>query len=377
MGNPVRERCYRCFRPNTLCFCQEIPRIQNLTDVLILQHVAERFHPFNTARVVQLSLERCQLIVAHNRQFGQRDLPILPGAGLLYPDPAAPEIEQLTAEDRPRQIVIVDGTWHQAKTIVRDVPQLAALPRFRLAPVQPGQYRIRREPELHSLSTLEATVYALQANEPDTDGLDQLLTAFHRMVDKQLGQMSDRALRQLAPGPRPRFVPQLFWKGRDPLVVAYGEATPFIAGQIASAQRPVIWCARRLGTDESFTSYLQPLNALPESVRAHMRVPLDRVVPTLSESEFRAAWQQFLTPRDTLIVFNDRTCRLLENIGAGRPPSLAIKAIFRAWRQDFRTLEELLTAEGLAIPEQLSLTRAEHRLAMTQLLAEHLRRLAQ
>lgn len=373
----MRERCYRCFRPTPLCFCLEIPRIENLTDVLILQHVGERFHPFNTARVVQLSLERCQLIVDHNRQFGRRDLPILPGARLLYPDPDAPEVDHLAAADRPRQIVIVDGTWHQAKTIVRDVPQLAALPRFRLAPAQPGQYRIRREPDLHSLSTLEATVLALQALEPNTAGLDQLLSAFHRMVDKQLSQMSDRALRQLAPGLRPRFVPHLFWKGDATLVVAYGEATPYVPGHPASAQRPVSWCARRLATDESFTCYLQPLDTLPESVRAHMRVRSDGGAPTLSESEFLAAWQQFLTPRDTLIVFNDRTCRLLENIGAARPPSLALKAVFRAWRRDFRTLEELLTAEGLAIPEQLNLTRAEHRLEMTRLLTEHLRRLAQ
>ena len=37
------------------CFCEAIPQIDNRTDVLILQHVGERFHPFNTARIVQKS----------------------------------------------------------------------------------------------------------------------------------------------------------------------------------------------------------------------------------------------------------------------------------------------------------------------------------
>jgi DTW domain-containing protein YfiP len=366
-----------------LCFCQDIPQIRNVTDVLILQHVGERYHAFNTARVVQLALERCQLIVDHNRRFGQRALPIQPDAGLLYLDPTAPELTRLSAADRPRQIIIVDGTWHQAKTIVRDVPQLAALPRFRLAPTQPGQYRIRREPDLQSLSTLEATVYALQALEPETIGLEQLLTAFHRMVDKQLGQMSERALRQLAPGPRPRFVPHLFRTGSDPLVVAYGEATPRVVGQPVSRPRPVSWCARRLGTQDSFACYLESSQSLPDFVRAHLRIPLRSDVPprsdvpTLTDEEFRAAWQQFLQPRDNLIVFHEKTCGLLDSIGAIRPRSLAIKAVFRAWRRDFRTMEELLVAEEIAIPEQLDATRAEHRLAMTLRLTEHLRSLAQ
>ena len=53
---PQRDRCYGCFRPKSACFCAAIPRIGNQTDVLILQHVRERFHPFNTARMVQRAL---------------------------------------------------------------------------------------------------------------------------------------------------------------------------------------------------------------------------------------------------------------------------------------------------------------------------------
>jgi hypothetical protein len=278
--------------------------------------------------------------------------------------------------DQPRQIIIVDGTWHQAKTIVRDVPQLAALPRFRLCPDRPGQYRIRREPDLHSLSTLEATVYALQALEPETIGLDQLLAAFQGMVDQQLDQMDERAVRHLAHGPRPRFVPQLFWKGHDPLVVAYGEATPHVAGRSPTRQCPVSWFAQRLNSDDSFACYLQPLHTLPESVRAHMRVTVSSGARTLTEEEFRGAWKRFLNPNDVLVVFHEQTSRLLESIGAVRPHCLTMKAIFRAWRRDFRSMEELLVAEGIAIPDRHGVTRAEHRLQMTRLLTEHLHRLA-
>ena len=117
--NERQPRCYQCFRPMRLCFCDAIPRIRNRTDVLILQHIGERSHPFNTARIVQRSLHRCRVISDHNQRLGSRHLPIQKDAGLLYPANNAPKLTELTGSDRPRQLVIVDGTWHQAKTIVR------------------------------------------------------------------------------------------------------------------------------------------------------------------------------------------------------------------------------------------------------------------
>jgi len=144
--NQVRERCYQCFRPMSLCFCEAIPQIENRTDVLILQHVGERFHPFNTARIVQKALRHCHVITDHNQRLGTHPLPIQAHSGLLYPRANAPLLTELSAAERPSQLVIVDGTWHQAKTIVRDVPQLRDMPCYRLTPASPGQYRIRREP---------------------------------------------------------------------------------------------------------------------------------------------------------------------------------------------------------------------------------------
>ena len=79
---------------------------------------------------------------------------------------------------RPRQLVIIDGTWHHAKTIVRDMPALHYVPRYRIAPDEPSRYRIRREPSAMFLSTVEATVAALRVLEPQTRGLDQQLGAF-------------------------------------------------------------------------------------------------------------------------------------------------------------------------------------------------------
>src|SRR6476469_5195690 len=175
------RRCYGCFRPKEACFCASIPTIDNQTEVLILQHRRERFHPFNTARIVQKALCNSRLLVDHtNNLAGQ--LRLNPRAGLLFPGPTALLISDLTFEQRPAQLVVLDGTWHQAKTMIREIPALHTLPRYQLAPAVPSRFRFNRQPTTTSLSTVEAAVTALRSLEPDTNGLDQLLIAFDTMV---------------------------------------------------------------------------------------------------------------------------------------------------------------------------------------------------
>ncbi len=194
--NEVSQRCYQCFRPLSLCFCEAIPTIDNRTDVLILQHTAERAHPFNTARIVRRALRRCRLMVETNRRLASHWLPLSPNAGLLFPRANARRLAELPAAERPSQLVIIDGTWQQAKSIVRDVPRLRELPCYRLEPPVAGRYRIRLEPNAESLSTLEATVAALRVLERETAGLDQLLFAFDKMVDDQLSHPTFAAYRR-------------------------------------------------------------------------------------------------------------------------------------------------------------------------------------
>ena len=185
-------RCYACFRPKESCYCSSIPQIDNRTDVLILQHWRERFHPFNTARIVQRALLKSQLLADHTPNL-EKQLQLQPHAGLLYPGRSAMLISDLAPDQRPAQLVVLDGTWNQAKTLLRDLPALHALPRYRLAPTAPSRYRIRREPNDSSLSTIEAAVAALRILEPETVGFDQLLRAFDTMVDVQLAHSGSAA----------------------------------------------------------------------------------------------------------------------------------------------------------------------------------------
>jgi hypothetical protein len=373
--NKLSRRCYQCFRPLPLCFCSAIPRIDNRTSVLILQHIGERSHRFNTARIVRKALRNCQLIADHNRRLAAYDLPIQANAGLLYPCVNAPSLSELPVTQRPSQLVIIDGTWHQAKTIVRDVPQLRDLPCYQLTPSSPGQYRIRREPNATSLSTLEATVAALQALEPETSGLDQLLSAFHQMVENQLRHPASRtAWRQNKKRQsRPRHFPQLLLQNSDNLVVAYGEATPGHPGQHTDNPSPVHWVAQRLGTGERFSRILRQQQPLSDVALEHMRLSNADFDGAASQAEFCTEWRHFLRSDDVLIVYHQRIYQLLRHVGAAQPRCLVLKAIFGKWRSGFQSVEELMMIEGMTLPNGDGKSRAHQRLDMAVALVEHLR----
>lgn len=368
-----RERCYACFRPRSLCFCDSIPQIANRTEILILQHAGERFHPFNTARIVHRALLNSRLMTDYGKQLGSQRLPIRSGAGLLYPHPDARVLSELAAADRPDQLVIIDGTWHQAKTLVRDLPQLHTLPCYRLSPEKPGQYRIRREPNAFSLSTVEASVAALTELEPETEGLDQLLLAFHRMVSDQLQQSVGKSAARFKSNSStgPRGVPRALLKDPASLVVAYGEAPPG-QGRVHTPQPLVNWVAQRLTSQHRFACCLDSCSALSDEVRAHMRLTQSDLETAISTQQFRSRWQEFLHPDDTLIVYHERTLQRLRQIVDHLPEHVVLKALWRNVRTDFQSPEQLLQAEGLPDVSNESDWRAYERLELGKALTERL-----
>jgi len=81
----------------------------------------------------------------------------------------------------------VDGTWHQAEQMIGRSRLLSALPRLSVVPDGgPGYGELRREPQAHTLSTLEAIALALSALEGDPARFAPMRRAFQRMVAHQM-----------------------------------------------------------------------------------------------------------------------------------------------------------------------------------------------
>jgi DTW domain-containing protein YfiP len=62
-----------------------------------------------------------------------------------------------------------DGTWWQARKLLKLNPALAALPRVAFLPRKPSAYVIRREPADFA-STIEALAEVLRVLEPEAAG---------------------------------------------------------------------------------------------------------------------------------------------------------------------------------------------------------------
>lgn len=375
---PATGRCYVCFRPRDACFCAAIPSIQNQTHVLILQHRREQFHRFNTGRIVQQALRNSQLVVDYTVNLADR-LQLMPRAGLLYPEPSSPLISDVPPHDRPEQLVVLDGTWHHARTLIRQIPALKQLPRYRLAPSEPSRYRIRREPNAASLSTVEATVAALRILEPETRGFDQLLRAFDTMVEDQLAHPGsvDATRRYKARTQRTfKNIPRVLLGNLEHVVVAYGEAPPGERGSKGPAGPPISWLAERLGTGERFSCLLHPPRPLDDVFLAHLRLARGDFASAMSLDEARRRWSNFRRAEDVVIVLRPGTARLFSYLAQGHETCLLLKSIDLDARPGQAELDA--AAPVLESPDDLALncSRAGRRLAESIALVRHFNRLA-
>lgn len=179
-------------------------RTENRTFVLVLQHPQERREALATAPAIVSTLRRTKLAVGLSwpnlaRALGRNADPRRWGVlylGSAHPKaPAsAPEMLLLDRHGEPVEepgpvlrglegIVLLDGSWSQAKTLWWRNPWLLKLQRLVLNPPRPAQFgRLRREPRREALSTIEAAALVLRHLEPDSAPADALIAALDRLI---------------------------------------------------------------------------------------------------------------------------------------------------------------------------------------------------
>jgi DTW domain-containing protein YfiP len=168
-------RCPRCLFQHRVCLCADIPRIANRTRIVIVRHHLERFRSSNSGRLAQLALANSEIVEYH----GEHDtrLPLVAGSWLVYPqgEPAIPE-------PPPRQLVILDATWSQARRMYRKLDAVRGLPILRLAEAAMPA-RLRESPGPGLVSTIEAIAGALRVVEGEMVA-QPLLALFQLAVER-------------------------------------------------------------------------------------------------------------------------------------------------------------------------------------------------
>jgi DTW domain-containing protein YfiP len=239
-----------------------IPSLAPRTRVVIVRHPRERYVPIGTARMAHLALAGSALVDTIDV-----DAMTFDDAAVLFPGEGARPLAEFVARP-PSTLVVIDGTWAQARSLLRKNPKLASLPRIAYEPKVPGNYRIRKEPAAHCLATVEAIAAVLGALEEDVDAYESLLKPFTWMVDRQIDAASSTGRHRTRTKTKATSVVDDV--ARDALqrgVLAYAEANAHPRSNRAPGAPELLHLvAVKLDSGAMFEARLRPLRPLPHEV---------------------------------------------------------------------------------------------------------------
>ena len=196
MNPSKRAHCSHCDYPLTACLCHAIVPILSANQVYVLQHPHEAVHAKNSVRLLRRVLPETIVVTGETEaDFAQvrheLENSVQPTL-LLYPFEHSVSLLNADIHGASKMasvnLLVIDGTWRKALKMIKLNPWLAQFQAVHLSEDYQGRYRIRKAKRPDSLSTLEATAFALSHLEPDLD-VTPLLNAFEAMVQRQLAAM--------------------------------------------------------------------------------------------------------------------------------------------------------------------------------------------
>jgi DTW domain-containing protein YfiP len=218
---PVVE-CPHCQKPMPLCICDSVTPLDSRIALLILQHPQEQDRALSTARLtarhfadamVRVGLSWPSLAKALGRPvedparwavlyLGSARAADLDSDADIIALTRKGEISdnQRTILNRIEGVVLLDGTWSQAKALWWRNPWMLKCQRVILNPAAPSRYgRLRREPRRDGLATIEAAAMMLASLQRRPDISEALNASFERMLTRYREVLAD--MPELAPKP--------------------------------------------------------------------------------------------------------------------------------------------------------------------------------
>lgn len=215
----INPPCAGCGKKPELCVCAAVKPTDTRLFVLVLQHPQEPKEDLSTAGILKATLPRTSAVkvglswrnlrhALEGTNAPAQDQPkrwavlflgtAKSAENLRRPALGAPTVTLLTRNGAARPedpselspplagIILLDGTWSQAKTLWWRNPWLLKVNRIALLTTRQSLYRnLRKEPRPECLSTLEAAAYTLEALEGRGDPVTPLLEPFKLLLEKK------------------------------------------------------------------------------------------------------------------------------------------------------------------------------------------------
>jgi DTW domain-containing protein YfiP len=333
--------------------------------------------PIGTARMANLCLPNSELNIGVDWEDSavlQRVLsdPSRP-AVLLYPSEGQEPVTGWSSEG-PVTLVVVDGTWSQARKVVRRNPTLARLPRLAFEPETPSEYRIRREPSAECVSTIEALMIALGKLERAPERFLAMLTPFRRMIDRQIElREANRAVpcRHVKKGtPLDSRIPSVLRERGKDLVCVVGEANawPWRAEVERAKFRDELihWVAHRPASGETFEAIVRMQHPLAPRTTTHVGLSEEELMAGRAPALVLEQWRQFLRESDVVCSWGSYALNLFAAMGGSLPPlRLDLRYLIKdLLKRNIGTLESFAGEFDAGRASSLGRGRAGSRLAL-------------
>ena len=196
--------CPRCLKPRSLCVCEGIAPIDSKVSLLILQHPQEQDRELGTARLTALHFKDALLKIGLSwpsltKILGRPTDPqrwailylgsvkakaVLPERDIVVVNKSGNAVDHQDSALREIEgIILLDGTWSQAKALWWRNGWMLKCKRVVLGPQRPSRYgRLRREARSDALSTLEAAAMLLARLERKPEIEIALHASFERLL---------------------------------------------------------------------------------------------------------------------------------------------------------------------------------------------------
>ncbi|MGO2477423.1 MAG: tRNA-uridine aminocarboxypropyltransferase [Pseudoalteromonas sp.] len=186
-------RCERCLLAEHYCICEGIEQARCNAAVCLLMYHNESFKPSNTGRLIAEIIpdnyafrwDRTQpdadlLLLLNNPKY--QPIVIFPASD-VEPERVITEVK--VASGKQPLFIFLDGTWREAKKMIRKSPYLDNFPVLSISPEKVSDYRLRIAPHAHQLGTAEVGIMVL-ALAGENDAREKLEDHFIRFRDAYL-----------------------------------------------------------------------------------------------------------------------------------------------------------------------------------------------
>jgi DTW domain-containing protein YfiP len=187
------DRCEQCLIAKHYCICEGAEYASCDAAVCLLMYHNESFKPSNTGRLIaeivpdnyafrwdRTSPDPALLALLNNDKY--QPFVIFPAED-VETDRVVTQVETLAGKQP--LFIFLDGTWREAKKMIRKSPYLDNLPVLSITAQKLSDYRLRVAPHAHQLGTAEVAIMVL-ALAGEVDASTKLEQHFIKFRDAYL-----------------------------------------------------------------------------------------------------------------------------------------------------------------------------------------------